>query len=134
MPKLGRIDIFDVSILKIRGAASWLKARMYGKEYIYVQVPELPLEMWPDKICNHKQLEMYDAIVKFKTDHGYAPIYQELVEITGRAIATVQKRIKELEELGLIEYLGGRMIKITGEIYLPPFPSQKLQEKDSETS
>jgi len=134
MQKLGKIDIYSTSTLRYKKAAVWIKAKMYGNDFVYIQVPEEPITMFPKDVCNAKQFEMYKAIVDYKDKHGYAPIYQELVEITGRAIMTVQKRIKELEGLGLIEYKGARMIVVTGETYIRPLAMLHYEEIEDETS
>lgn len=117
------MNVVDVSMIKIkRKYAAWIKARLYGEMSYYMYVPDRPIELWPEKICNKKQFEMYKAIVDFKDQKKYAPTYQELVDITGRAIVTVQKRVKELETLGLIIWHGARAIEIIGETYIKPLP------------
>jgi hypothetical protein len=111
-----------------KGAPAWIVTKIQGVEATYMQVEHQPLDFWPNEILNKKQFEMYKAIVDYKAEHGYAPIYTELVEITGRAIATVQKRMKEIEELGLIEKHGGRAISIKGETYVKPWPMKYFEE------
>ena len=134
MTKLERIEIHSTSTLRYNKAAVWLKANMYGNDFVYIQVPEEPICLFAKDVCNKKQFEMYKAIVDYKAEHGYAPIYQELVSITGRAIMTVQKRIKELENLGLIEYKGARMISVTGETYIRPLPMLHYEEIKNDIS
>jgi len=124
------IELLSKALLYWKNAPSWIVVNIRGRDVVYMQVEKKPLDFWPNEILNKKQFAMYKIIVDYKTEHGYAPIYSELVELSGHAIATVQKRIKEIQKLGLITYHGGRAISIHGELYTPPWPVRYLEEKD----
>lgn len=124
--------VYDRSKMSLRGVAAWVKAKIQGRDATFIQVKELPVELWPDRICNTKQFEMYKAINDFRDKYGYMPTYAEMVSWTGRAIATVQKRFRELEELGLIKYHGARAIEVMGSVWIKPLPLQYMEENPNE--
>lgn len=54
------------------------------------------------KLTDRQQL-VYDGIVKYQTEHGFAPSIRELCKICGLAsTSSVYSHLKSLEDLGYI--------------------------------
>lgn len=56
-----------------------------------------------------KQADIYNAIVKYKMEKGYAPTLYELSNILNKSIGAIQHRLKILERKGYISVEKGKV-------------------------
>lgn len=62
----------------------------------------------PSQTLTSRQKEVYDAIRKYRDEHGVVPTYTTLAELIGvRSMATVHEMLRTLESKGWLQLNGG---------------------------